>query len=206
MRSTLDDLSGFVDFCADEGIDAVTLTPALIYDSMVRKGTITESESILHHGEAARNAISRALDTATRRGIPLGYPVLSIGETPGGNRQWQGREPVNAPPRVTPLPEGLACSRPWKEIFVNQDGRIVPCCCGTGIGPVVGHLQEGLETVWNSARIQEVRTALVEQRLDDACRCGVNMAVTRRNFSVEHFLTRFRAPTPHDKERHERCV
>ena len=26
------------------------------------------------------------------------------------------------------------------------------------------------------------------------------------NFSVEHFLTKFRAPIPHDKERHEECV
>jgi hypothetical protein len=57
---------------------------------------------------------------------------------------------------------------------------------------VVGHLEEGIETVWNSTRIKQVRAALADHRFDEACRCGANMSVSGKNSDPEHFFTRYR--------------
>jgi MoaA/NifB/PqqE/SkfB family radical SAM enzyme len=191
MRSTLADLPRFVEFCAEEGVDAVTLTYALIYDSMVQRGTIAEADSVYHNAEAARAAIATAIETARRCGIALGSPP-ALGSATEIGRQWQGRDPARVAPGRSPSPAGVACSRPWKEVFVNQDGTIVPCCCGSSIGPAVGKLDEGLETVWNSSRIQEVRIALAGQQFDAACRCGVNMNVGTKGNSLHQFFTKER--------------
>jgi len=192
MRQTLDDLSQLIEFCANEGVDAVTLTYAVIYDSMVARGTIDENDSVFHHQEAVNEAISRARATAQRCGVALSYPPY-LGDTTGvGGRRWEGKDPANLPPGRFPKPQGLACTRPWNEIFVNQDGRIVPCCCGTSIGPTVGHIDDSLETIWRGSRIQEVRGALLSHGFDSACRCGANMAVGGKSASPEHFLTRRR--------------
>src|SRR5207244_1501824 len=57
MRSTLDDVSRFIRFCSREGIDSVSLTYTMIYQSMVARGDIAEDESVYYHQEATNEAI-----------------------------------------------------------------------------------------------------------------------------------------------------
>src|SRR5262249_21408740 len=130
-------------------------------------------------------------EVARRRRITLSYPAGLL-EAARGGRDSIGSPRSVAPPRRIDAPERVACDRPWKEIFVNQDGRIVPCCCGPGVGPTVGTLDDGIENAWNSERMREVRHALVSDGFDAACRCGANMAVRGRHSMPGHFSTRYR--------------
>lgn len=187
MRDTLEDLPKFVHFCADEGIDSIFLTYATIYQTMVDRGEITHDDSVYFHQDETNAAVERAFDAARLRGIPISAPP-PLGGTVFG-RRWVGPETSSVapgPPFVPAVP--VACDKPWKEIFVNQDGAIVPCCCGPLIGPTIGVLDHGLETVWNSDIAQRVRGNLVAGSFDPLCRCGINISSVGRQASKEDFF------------------
>ncbi|HKC62157.1 MAG TPA: radical SAM protein, partial [Pyrinomonadaceae bacterium] len=127
MRSTLADLPQFIRFCAHEGLDAVSLTYTMIYDSMVQRGEISEEESVYFHQEETNQAINNAIDVAREEGISINFPPL-LGEPTVFGRKWSGPVKASLAPGASFLParENLACDKPWKEIFVNQDGTIIP--------------------------------------------------------------------------------
>jgi MoaA/NifB/PqqE/SkfB family radical SAM enzyme len=193
MHRTLDDLPRFVHFCAEEGIDAISLTYAMIYESMVDKEEITENESVYYHQQSTNKAVEKAIAIAKQLRISLSFPP-PLGQPSILGRQWVGRKIASVSPRkaVVPQIEKLACGKPWKEIFVNQDGTIVPCCCGPKVGPVIGNIQEGLQQVWDSEEIKSVRKALTQGEFHKKCRCGINISSVGRQDELKHFFTRFR--------------
>jgi MoaA/NifB/PqqE/SkfB family radical SAM enzyme len=192
MRSNLRELPDLVSFCAQEGVDNINLTYAIIYDSMVKRGHITESESVYFCKEETDRAVTAAIEMARRVGIGLHAPAplgnLGVGPTTvparRGGPSMAGTSPV-------PNNGDVPCYRPWREIWVNQDGTVQPCCCG-GIGPTIGHVSEGLSKIWNSRKMRDVRAALAQQEFHADCRCGANMFGVYRRSGPEHFLTRVR--------------
>jgi len=190
MRQTLADLPRFIGFCADEGIDAVSLTYTMIYHSMVKRGEITEDESVYHHQEATNEAVRQAAEVARRLKISLSYPP-PLGEPSVVGRQWVGPEIASVAPGPAYLPnvERLACGKPWKEIFVNQDGTVVPCCCGPDNGPAIGHVDDGVANLWNGEPVRIVRRALSRGEFDERCRCGINISEVGRQTGIERFFT-----------------
>ncbi len=192
MRSNLDELPALINFCAQEGVDVITLSYGIIYDSMVKRGQITESESVFFCKEETDRAVAAAIDVALRLGITLNAPA------PLCNPNVQGGRTIGKPvgigaPGSSPLPNGGAvpCRNPWREIWVNQDGSVQPCCCG-GIGPTIGHVNDGLANVWNSAMMLDVRSHLARNEFHEDCRCGANMFGVYRRSGPEHFFTRIR--------------
>jgi MoaA/NifB/PqqE/SkfB family radical SAM enzyme len=190
MRRTLADLPEFVRFCAREGIDEVRLTYTMIYDYMVRLGTITEDESVYHHRDETNEAIGEAIEVALQEGIALRYPP-PIGRPEIRGEQYvgpvgagRGKRPGAPPPRVP-------CEKPWTSLQIYQDGTVRPCCCGKQ-GPVVGHVQDGIETIWNGPLMQEVRDAMVNGGMHRSCGCGINIRGVANQAGEEHFFTRVR--------------
>lgn len=191
FRQTLDDLPRFIRFCAQEGIDAISLTYAIIIESMVSMGEIREDESVYFHKDRTNEALTCAAKIAETEGISLCMPP-ALGDGPPSGRRWIGPEIASYAPGLPYLPRAnrLLCDKPWKEIFVNQDGTIVPCCCGPQIGPRIGHIDDGLKTLWNSSQIKAVRQAILDNEFHENCRCGINISDVGRQSSPENFFTR----------------
>lgn len=99
MRRTLADLPRFVEFCADEGVDVLQLSYTEIYDKMVRRGEITEDESVFRHQSETNEAVERAREIARREGVALSAPA-PLGQTALIGLQWTGN------PILTPQPPG----------------------------------------------------------------------------------------------------
>jgi MoaA/NifB/PqqE/SkfB family radical SAM enzyme len=196
MRSTLADLPQFVRFCAREGLDSISLTYIMIYDSMVQRGEINLEESVYFHQEETNEAVNMAIEIAQKEGISISFPP-PLGAPSAFGRRWSG--PVKASlapgPALLPPHENLACDKPWKEIFVNQDGTIVPCCCGPGVGPVIGHLSDGIQNLWNSAQVKSVRKSLSEGEFHKQCRCGINITAVGRQGEAKFFFTQIQGIT-----------
>jgi MoaA/NifB/PqqE/SkfB family radical SAM enzyme len=192
MRQTLDDLPAFVRFCAREGIDALSLTYALVDQRMVARGVIADDDSVQCHRAATDAAVAEACAVARELGLPLAHPQPLTRSTPGG-RRWIGQETATrAPGRSAIPPMPVACDKPWKELFVCHDGTIMPCCCGPSVGPTFGRVEQGLADSWNGAAAMRVRSALIERRFDPSCRCGANMTTVDRELTPVHFFTRLR--------------
>jgi MoaA/NifB/PqqE/SkfB family radical SAM enzyme len=193
MRRTLPDLPRFVEFCAAEGIDVVLLTYTMIFDRMVRLGEISEDESVYHCREETQAAIEKARDVARREGISLTAPP-PIGDSSGTGPQWTGT-PISSPfpgnGSILPQSGPILCNKPWTEVWVYEDGRVVPCCCGN-FGPTVGSIQSGLEAVWNGEQIGEIRSKLAAGEFPKNCRCGINISAVGRKMGEEHFFSRVR--------------
>jgi MoaA/NifB/PqqE/SkfB family radical SAM enzyme len=190
MRRTLEHLPEFIRFCAREHIDSISLTYAMIYESMVSRGEITEEESVYYHKEKTNAAVRSAIEIAKEEHISLSFPPLLDDLTVQGKQLVGPFVGSVAPGKSRLPPAGTICEKPWKEIFVNQDGTIVPCCCGPDTGPVVGHLNEGLEHVWNDRPILRLRKALVAGEFPEQCRCGINISAVGRRSNPANFFTR----------------
>jgi MoaA/NifB/PqqE/SkfB family radical SAM enzyme len=189
LRQTLAELPAFVRVCASEGIDTVFVTYGLIYETMVARGTIAHDDSVLFCPDEVEACLTEASRVARETGVPLVLPAPLSDPTATG-RRYVGRPRVALPLGRSSVPAvaSLACDKPWKEVFVNQDGAIVPCCCGPGMGPVVGHIADGLERVWNGRAIAGVRDALVDGTFHPDCRCGINMSAVGRKESPARFF------------------
>jgi MoaA/NifB/PqqE/SkfB family radical SAM enzyme len=177
MQRTLADLPEFVRFCAREKIDAIS--------------EITEAESVYHHQQETNAAIRLAIKVAQNEGISLSFPPF-LGDLSLSGKQWSGPPVASVAPGKSFLPSTgtVVCDKPWKEIFVNQDGTIVPCCCGPDTGPVIGHLDDGLLNLWSGPRINDVRTPLAAGSFHEDCHCGINISAVARQSGPERFFTR----------------
>jgi MoaA/NifB/PqqE/SkfB family radical SAM enzyme len=138
--------------------------------------------------EEVERCLTEASAVAMDLGVPLVLPA-PLDDPAAFGRRHVGRPKVALPPGRSSVPPSVACDKPWKEVFVNQDGTIVPCCCGPGMGPVVGNIADGLEQVWNNEAVGSVRGALLNGTFHADCRCGINMsAVGRKESPVRFFV------------------
>jgi MoaA/NifB/PqqE/SkfB family radical SAM enzyme len=190
LRQTLPDLPRFIRFCSDEGIDTAFVTYGLMYESMLERGTVAPTDSVHYCRQEVADVLAEASELAERLGLPLGLPP-ALDDSEAFGRRFVGKPKVSLPPGRSSVPvtaRSLACDKPWKEIFVNQDGAIVPCCCGPGTGPAIGNIADGLAAVWSGPAAAAVRGALMEGSFDSACRCGVNISAVGRKESLSRFF------------------
>ncbi len=56
-----------------------------------------------------------------------------------------------------------ACFKPWNELNIYWDGKVVPCCLDYDGKYVLGNLnEESLEEIWNGEKMQELRRQHIE--------------------------------------------
>jgi radical SAM protein with 4Fe4S-binding SPASM domain len=65
------------------------------------------------------------------------------------------------------------CSYPWESLFVHGDGIVVPCAAHRSRLMNVGNINENtLYEIWHSEKINELRSALLEDKLNDTKFCA----------------------------------
>ncbi|MGE5268961.1 MAG: radical SAM/SPASM domain-containing protein [Thiohalocapsa sp.] len=76
------------------------------------------------------------------------------------------------------------CRRPWSLMYVTSHGRVLPCCIapfsmrGYNSFTLGDATQENLRQIWNGARYQEFRTALLSDEPPSACAsCGLRWSL-----------------------------
>lgn len=173
LKSTLADLPKCVRFCAREGVDELLLQYGNIYQTMIDLGTITKDESVYNHPEATDDAIGEAIEVARAEGLSLRYPdPLGRPTVAGFQRVHRRPLPVTSmiPGQIhVPNHGEVLCKNPWHEIHVYHDGTILPCCCGVGKGPTIGHIDDGLENIWNGRQITDVRRSIEADEMHPNC-------------------------------------
>jgi len=104
---------------------------------------------------------------------------------------------------MTPPDAAVPCQKPWKELFVYQDGTIMPCCCGPTLGPALGSIRDdSLHDVWQGATIARIRATMLAGVMPSECRCGINIPTAGKLPEDRHFFTRLqRAPARTDPTR-----
>jgi len=66
------------------------------------------------------------------------------------------------------------CARPWQQLVIKADGRVVLCCVDHHAQYVIGRIQHG-PGVWNNERFNKLRNQLNTESKPDICKlCGFN--------------------------------
>jgi len=78
-------------------------------------------------------------------------------------------------PRLAPLgadPMRHACTAPFESVVVLWDGRVVPCCHDLEGELAMGHISDGLSSIWSGIAYQNLREQFLAHTLppDHLCR------------------------------------
>ncbi len=77
----------------------------------------------------------------------------------------------------------LACSRPWRLMYVQANGDVSPCCfspfTGENGGPILGNVfQEKIADIWQGKKYLEFRRAFLTNQPPQCCEgCGAKWSV-----------------------------
>jgi MoaA/NifB/PqqE/SkfB family radical SAM enzyme len=77
-------------------------------------------------------------------------------------RNWAGEFSENR--TVSPfLSPYHICSYPWKSMAILWEGTAVPCCVDFDACYPLGHVSEGIMSLWNSEKMQLLRQTLIDR-------------------------------------------
>jgi len=136
MRSNIEELPDAVRYWGEAGIDRVSCN----YISLCND--IDHQESLYFHQNLAEKIFEDARKTAAH------YPHLNL-ELPA---LIQLDEPLASKPRQ--------CKAPWNFVFINTDGRILPCYRSWGVlsmGDVYNDTGEPFIKIWNNSKYKKLR-------------------------------------------------
>lgn len=183
MRANVHELDGFVELCAELGVDQMILRP--LNDTpgngldWQRGGYHFQYEHELLPFDELLRVSGRAAERARQRGVAL-RDQLDF----GGSLEKvfeagfeAGREEVDVAPTLseaaTPPAEAKpslgferhpVCAEPWKDLYILRRG-IRPCCYG---GAAIGGMDD-YRTAWNSPLLQAIRAKLAGGRFHEYC-------------------------------------
>jgi radical SAM protein with 4Fe4S-binding SPASM domain len=171
LKETIAELPAFVRVAADVGVKEVYLQRLVFFEhgaiGMARPDQALFEQ--LAHEEASY--VREAEELATSLGLTFSAsgaatePGVSLVRKKDGN-PWS------------------LCRRPWTVMYITANGRALPCC----IAPFSQHgyenytlgdaTQETLREIWNGARYQSFREALVSDAPPQACaNCGLRWSL-----------------------------
>ena len=98
--------------------------------------------------------------------------------------------PLVLPPKFSDDKESYfksACSEPWRNIYVDTEGAVLPCCYS---GEHFGELKDAdILSIWNNKKYQELRNGLVSKNNNQMCKyclnnnpCNVNLLDSHVSF------------------------
>jgi MoaA/NifB/PqqE/SkfB family radical SAM enzyme len=169
LKETIDQLTEFVRLAHRIGVAEIHLQ-RLVF-SPEGQG-LARPESALFEGLEKHE--SKRLDEAAALAQTLGVRFNASGATEPGTSLRRAKEDQ---------PWSL-CRRPWSLMYFTAHGRAIPCCIapfsmrgydGFTLGDAT---QESLRQIWNGARYQEFRRALLSENPPPACAsCGVRWSL-----------------------------
>ena len=136
----IENLPDFIEFAAKLGVDSVVANYMTVYTPAHLKLSCFFKQKITNR------MFSEAEEQAARFGLSLSLPP-KFGDN-GSNY-----------PR---------CSEPWKYLYVETEGSILPCCYA---GAHIGYLyRDELQEVWNGEIYKNLRRSLVEGKDSGWCK------------------------------------
>jgi MoaA/NifB/PqqE/SkfB family radical SAM enzyme len=169
LKETIAELPAFVRLARDIGVPEVYLQRLVYFPE--GQGLARPESALFERASAAEEALIReAAELATSLGVAFNASGAS---EPGTSlRQQQDRQPWSL------------CRRPWTLMYFTAHGKALPCCIapfsmrGYASFTLGDATQQSLRQIWNGARYQEFRRALLSEHPATACaRCGLRWSL-----------------------------
>ncbi|MBN2407417.1 MAG: radical SAM protein [Elusimicrobia bacterium] len=168
MRSNYRELERFMDFAEERGFDHLHFLPI---------ENVEGPENIFLNPEpGAAERIETAVSAITARSS--GGRVRFYNWLPringqkscctGPEREKEQSSGESGKRNTACAEQALLCYWPWKHMFIEAEGWVRPyaICTGEYVGNV---LDNSLQEIWNSEKMQEYRRSIIENRPQDIC-------------------------------------
>ena len=169
LKETVDQLSDFVRLAHDLDIPEVYLQRLVYFPD--GQGLARPQSALFAGGDDAEGSRIREAEELARE---LGIAFNASGAT----------DPAASLKRDDAAQPWSLCRRPWTLMYVTAHGRAIPCCIapfsmrGYDSFTLGDATQENLRDIWNGARYQEFRGALLSDQPPAACAgCGLRWSL-----------------------------
>ena len=169
LKETIAELPAFVRLAHDLGIREVYLQRLVYFPE--GQGLARHESALFAQVNASEDIHIRAAEALAKS---LGIAFNASGATEPGTslRPQRGSQPWSL------------CRRPWTLMYFTAHGKALPCCIapfsmrGYASFTLGDATQESLRQIWNGARYQEFRRALLSEQPPAACaRCGLRWSL-----------------------------
>jgi MoaA/NifB/PqqE/SkfB family radical SAM enzyme len=169
LKETIAELPAFVRLACDLGVPEVYLQRLVYFPD--GQGLARPASTLFAQLETSEEAKIREAETLAKS---LGIAFNASGATEPGTslRPQQDHQPWSL------------CRRPWTLMYFTAHGKALPCCiapfsmrgyAGFTLGDAT---QESLRQIWNGARYQQFRRALLSEQPPSACAgCGLRWSL-----------------------------
>ena len=169
LKETLGQLGDFVRLAHDIDVGEVYLQRLVYFPE--GQGLAREASALFAGGDDAEGrAIGEAEDLA--RSLGIAFNASGAADPAASLRPEQSAQPWSL------------CRRPWSLMYITAHGRALPCCIapfsqrGYDSYTLGDATQETLRDIWNGAKYQEFRAALLSDRPMPACAgCGLRWSL-----------------------------
>ena len=169
LKETVEQLDDFVRLAHEIDVAEIYLQRLVYFPE--GQGLARPESALFAGGDDAEGRLVRAAEGLARR---LGITFNASGAT----------DPAAS---LTPQDEARPwspCRRPWTLMYVTAHGRAIPCCIapfsmrGYDSFTLGDATQQSLREIWNGARYQAFRDALLSDRPPSACAgCGLRWSL-----------------------------
>jgi MoaA/NifB/PqqE/SkfB family radical SAM enzyme len=169
LKETLAELPSFVRLAHNMGISEVYLQRLVYFPE--GQGLARQESALFEQLDGAEASLIREAEDLARS---LGIAFNASGATEPGTslRRQQERQPWSP------------CRRPWTLMYFTAHGKALPCCIapfsmrGYDSFTLGDATQQSLREIWNGARYQDFRRALLSDEPPAACaRCGLRWSL-----------------------------
>jgi MoaA/NifB/PqqE/SkfB family radical SAM enzyme len=169
LKETIAELPAFVRLARDIGVLEVYLQRLVYFPE--GQGLARPESALFERLNAAEEGLIREAQELAKS---LGIAFNASGATEPGTslRQQQDKQPWSL------------CRRPWTLMYFTAHGRALPCCIapfsmrGYASFTLGDATQQSLHEIWNGARYQEFRRALLSEHPPAPCaRCGLRWSL-----------------------------
>jgi MoaA/NifB/PqqE/SkfB family radical SAM enzyme len=169
LKETLAELPAFVRLAHDLGVFEVYLQRLVYFPE--GQGLARPESALFEQVSAAEEGLIREAEDLARA-LSIAFNASGATEPGTSLRQQQDKQPWSL------------CRRPWTLMYFTAHGKALPCCIapfsmrGYGSFTLGDATQETLREIWNGARYQEFRRALLTERPPASCAgCGLRWSL-----------------------------
>lgn len=173
MKSNLHELPAFVELAAQLQAEEVHAQHVIPTTEAGKPESLFDDP--LRYNEVLEAARVRAVELGVHLDAPRPYPAPAqparSDAEPGASRPVQ----VGAAP-TAPCRRGIECRLPTQQLFINYEGRVMPCCHPhANVKMKAGDLRiEDFDAIWNNALFRALRGSLRDGDLHPICRtCSI---------------------------------
>jgi MoaA/NifB/PqqE/SkfB family radical SAM enzyme len=169
LKETIAELPAFVRLARDMGVLEVYLQRLVYFPE--GQGLARPESALFEKLDGSEEACIREAE-ALAQSLGIAFNASGATEPTTSLRQQQNRQPWSL------------CRRPWTLMYFTAHGKALPCCIapfsmrGYASFTLGDATQQTLREIWNGARYQEFRRALLSEHPPAACAsCGLRWSL-----------------------------